>query len=103
MAAAMISTCRRSRCLSACFGNFHVHLMNPRACYVGEREVGIFNNRSVEGIIGAVPGRKNAVDTVPVKRRRGVGQGRKRQIIPIPVHFPLPRNKGWIVLQHETG
>jgi hypothetical protein len=61
---------------------------------VSEREGGIFNDGAVEGLAGPVPGRKNTVDTVAVKRGRTVRYGRKRQIVSVPVHLAFPPNEG---------
>jgi hypothetical protein len=63
--------------------------MNSRPGNVGEGEVRIFRNGLFEGIVGAVPGRQHAVDAVAVKFRGAARRGRQRQIIPVPVHFPL--------------
>jgi hypothetical protein len=85
------------------FGGFHVELMDPRSCYVGEREGRIFNDCPVEGITRPVPRRENTVDAVAVKRRGTVRYGCKRKIVPISVHLPLLPDKGRIALQHETN
>jgi hypothetical protein len=35
-----------------------------------QREVRIFRNRPVEGLVGAMPGRQDPVDPIAIKRRR---------------------------------
>jgi hypothetical protein len=57
---------------------FHVELMQPGACDMGQREAGILCDRAVEGGLGAVPGRQHAVDAVAVMRRGPVGGGGQR-------------------------
>src|SRR5712664_3479698 len=60
------------RRLGACFGDFHIHLMDAGSRNVSEREGRIFDNGAVESLPGPVPGRKNTIDTVAVKCRRAV-------------------------------
>jgi hypothetical protein len=103
MAAAMISTCWRSRSLAvaancrACaalarLGDFHIHLMDASSRDVSERERRIFGDGAVEGLTGAVPGRKNTIDTIAVKCRGAVRYRRQRQLVSVPVHPAFPPN-----------
>jgi hypothetical protein len=76
------------------FGDLHVHLMDASARDVSERERRIFIDGAVESLASPVPGRKNTIDTVAVKRRGAVRYRRKRQIVSVPVHLAVPPTEG---------
>src|SRR4051812_22817756 len=53
-------------------------------------ETGVFLDGAVEGLLGPVPGRQHAVDTVAIMGGGAVRGGGQRQIISVPVHFLIP-------------
>ena len=59
---------------------FHVHLVDTGTRDVREREVRIFGDGGVKVFRCTVPGRKQAVDAIAIKRGGAVRGGRKRQI-----------------------
>ena len=75
---------------------FHVELMQPGAADMRQRKARILRDRLVEGVLGAVPGRQQAVDAVAVMRRGAIRGGGQQKIVSVPVHVVvLGARRGW--------
>ena len=70
---------------------FHVHLVDAGARDVREREVRIFGDGGVKSFRCTVPGRKQAVDAIAIKRGGAVRGGRERQIVAVQIVIWHPR------------